>query len=65
VGANDLSIILELVASVKNPDARRTRELRHRYLAMILDGLRAGSGGPLPASPPTWQEISDRWRPAT
>src|SRR5262249_7432142 len=33
VGAHDLSVITELVASVKNPDARRTRELRHRYLA--------------------------------
>jgi hypothetical protein len=65
VGAHDLSVITELVASVKNPDARRTRELRRRYLAIILDGLRADSGGPLPASPPSWQEISDRWQPAT
>lgn len=65
VGALDLSVITELVASVKNPDPRRTRELRHRYLAMILDGLRAGDSDPLPASPPTWQEISDRWQPAT
>jgi AcrR family transcriptional regulator len=65
VGAHDLSVITELVASVKNPDAMRTRELRHRYLAMILDGLRAGNDGPLPASPPTWREISDRWQPAT
>jgi AcrR family transcriptional regulator len=65
VGAHDLSVVTELVASVKNPDAGRTRELRHRYLAMILDGLRAGNDGPLPASPPTWQEISDRWQPAT
>jgi hypothetical protein len=32
---------------------------------MILDGLRAGNGGPFPGTPPTWQEISDRWRPAT
>ncbi len=64
VGAHDLSVITELVASVKNPDPGRTRELRHRYLAMILDGLRAGHGGPLPGTPPTWQEISDRWRPA-
>jgi len=64
VGALDLSVITELVASVKNPDAGRTRELRRRYLAMILDGLRAGYSEPLPATPPTWQEISDRWQPA-
>jgi AcrR family transcriptional regulator len=65
VGAHDLSVITELMASIKNPDAARTRELRHRYLAMILDGLRAGNGDPLPGTPPTWQEISDRWQPAT
>jgi hypothetical protein len=29
------------------------------------DGLRAGHAGPLPGTPPTWQEISDRWQPAT
>ncbi len=65
VGAHDLSVVTELVASVKEPDARRTRELRQRYLAVILDGLRAGHSEPLPATPPTWQEISDRWQPAT
>jgi hypothetical protein len=64
VDALDLSVITELIASVKNPDPGRTRELRHRYLAMILDGLRADHGDPLPATPPTWQEISDRWRSA-
>ena len=65
VAAHDLSVVTELVASVRNPDAGRTRELRHRYLAMILDGLRAGHGGPLPGTPPTWAEISDRWQPAS
>ena len=65
VGAHDLSIVTELVASVKEPGAGRTRELRQRYLAVILDGLRAGHREPLPATPPTWQEISGRWRPAT
>ena len=63
VDAMDLSVITELVAAVKNPDPGRSQELRHRYLAMMLDGLRAGDGGPLPATPPTWQEISDRWQP--
>jgi len=63
VGAMDLSMITELVAAVKNPDPGRSQELRHRYLAMMLDGLRAGDGGPLPATPPTWLEIGDRWQP--
>jgi AcrR family transcriptional regulator len=65
VGAHDLSVVTELVASVKGPDAGRTRELRQRYLAVILDGLGADHSAPLPASPPTWQEISGRWQPAT
>jgi AcrR family transcriptional regulator len=63
VGAMDLSVITELVAAVRNPDPGRARELRHRYLAMMLDGLRAGPSAPLPATPPTFQEISDRWEP--
>jgi AcrR family transcriptional regulator len=65
ISTHDLSVVTELVASVKKPDARRTRELRQRYLAVILDGLRAGHRDPLPGTPPTWQEISDRWQPAT
>jgi AcrR family transcriptional regulator len=65
IATHDLSVITELVASVKQPDAGRTRELRQRYLAVILDGLRVGHSQPLPASPPTWQEISGRWQPAT
>ncbi len=65
VGAHDLSAITELMASIKTADPARNSELRHRYLAMILDGVRAGHDAPLPGSPLTWQEISDRWQPAT
>jgi AcrR family transcriptional regulator len=65
ISTHDLSVVTELVASVRQPDSKRTRELRQRYLAVILDGLRAEHAGPLPATPPTWQEISDRWQPAT
>ena len=39
----------------------RTAELRHRYLALILDGMRAAGRGELPGPPPAWQEISERW----
>lgn len=62
--AYDLSAITEFVASVKNPDPGRASELRHRYLTMMLDGLRAANSDPLPGTPATWQEISDRWQPA-
>ena len=43
-------------------DPGRTSELRHRYLALILDGMRATDRGGLPGPPPTWPELSARWR---
>jgi transcriptional regulator SbtR-like protein len=62
---NDLSFVFEQVASVRLGDPDRTRQLRHRYLALLLDGLHSPSPGPLPGPPPTWEEISGRWdRPA-
>jgi AcrR family transcriptional regulator len=64
VVSHDLSRTFELVAAVTAATPERTRELRHRYLAVILDGLRAGDSGDLPGPPPTFQEISDRWEPA-
>jgi AcrR family transcriptional regulator len=63
VEVHDLSLALELVAAVEVGEPPRTTELRHRYLAAILDGLRAGAGdGPLPGPPPSWQEMSERWQ---
>jgi AcrR family transcriptional regulator len=64
LAVHDLSLVWELVAAVRTPDSRRTRQLRRRYLAVILDGLRAEDGTPLPGPPPSWQEQSDRWRTA-
>ena len=63
VVVHDLSLIFELVAAVRGPDPQRTRELRHRYLALVLDGLRARDRGELPGPPPGWQELADRWIP--
>jgi AcrR family transcriptional regulator len=62
---HDLSVIFEMVAAVKNPDPERTRELRRRYLTVILDGLRAGARDPLPGAAPTWTEVASRWAPRT
>jgi len=39
---HDISLSFELVAAIKFADPARTTELRHRYLALILDGMRAG-----------------------
>jgi AcrR family transcriptional regulator len=62
---NDLTLVFEQVASVRLGDQERTRQLRHRCLALLLDGLHTPSPGPLPGPPPSWEEISRRWdRPA-
>jgi AcrR family transcriptional regulator len=62
---NDLSLLFEQVASVRLGDQQRTSQLRHRYLALLLDALHTPSPGPLPGPPPSWDEIGRRWnRPA-
>jgi AcrR family transcriptional regulator len=60
---HDLSLVFELVAAVKTTSAQRTSQLRQRYLAVIMDGLRAPGSGDLPGPPPDWQELSQRWEP--
>jgi AcrR family transcriptional regulator len=65
LAVHDLSLIWELVATIRTPDPQRTKELRRRYLAVILDGLRAEAEAPLPGPPPSWQEMNDRWRTAS
>ena len=59
----DLPPIWEQIAAIS--DRGRAAELRDRYLAIMLDGLRDGAGAALPGSPPTPQEMSGRWYPAT
>ena len=60
---NDLGPILEQLASLQIGDAERSRALRHRYLDLVLDGLRAGSTSELPVPPPTDEELQARWAP--
>jgi AcrR family transcriptional regulator len=57
----DVEYLLELLAQVKLGDAARTAELRQRHLAVIIDGLRNMQPAPLPGTPPTWQEQTERW----
>jgi AcrR family transcriptional regulator len=61
VEAVDIALLFEQLAAVRVADEERTRQLRHRYLALILDALRDSSGSPLPGPPPSWQEIGRRW----
>jgi AcrR family transcriptional regulator len=61
VVVDDLSVLFEQLAAIRVIDEERTRQLRSRYLALLLDALRAPSGSPLPGPPPSWEEISRRW----
>jgi AcrR family transcriptional regulator len=60
IEVGDISLLLEQLQAVDVGDEERTHQLRHRYLALILDGLRGG-GGPLPGPAPTWDEIGRRY----
>jgi AcrR family transcriptional regulator len=62
---NDLAMIQEQMAAVRLPDSRRTSQLRERYLALVLDGLRPDAARRLPGSPPTGEELGRRWTPRT
>jgi AcrR family transcriptional regulator len=54
IEVGDLSLLFEQLAAVRVADEERTRQLRHRYLALILDALRVSSGSRLPGPPPGW-----------
>ncbi len=58
---NDMALVLEQLATIRLGDAQRTRALRHRYLALALDGLRAQPAQPLPGPPPRDDELRRRW----
>ncbi|MFD0523556.1 hypothetical protein [Paractinoplanes durhamensis] len=59
--AADITMLLEMCAAVRVPDTERTRELRRRYVTVLLDGLRAG--GELPGPAPAVGELTWRWNP--
>jgi AcrR family transcriptional regulator len=61
ITVGDLSLIFEQLAAIKIADPERTRRLRQRYLALLLDALRDTSAAPLPGPPPSWDEIRRRW----
>ena len=56
----DISLVFEQLAAIDVGDAERSNQLRHRYLALILIGLRDHSP-PLLGPAPTWEEIRNRW----
>ncbi len=61
IEVDDIALLLEQLAAVRVGDEERTRQLRRRYLALMLDALRDRSGSRLPGPPPSWEEIGRRW----
>jgi AcrR family transcriptional regulator len=62
LAVDDLSFLFEQLASVRAADEQRTLQLRHRYLALLLDALHTPSPAPLPGPAPSWDEIRQRWQ---
>ena len=64
LAVDDLSFLFEQLASVRVAVEQRTLQLRHRYLALLLDALHTPSTTPLPGPAPSWDEVRERWRRA-
>lgn len=60
VTAGDLVLLLDLLRTPRAVDPHRASELRERYLAVLLDGLRHRDAA-LPHHGPDWPEIAARW----
>lgn len=57
----DIVFVFRLLRPQLSDDANVAAQLRRRYLALILDGMRMDSEGELPGPSLGWEEISDRW----
>ena len=64
LAVDDLSFLFEQLASVRGGDEERTKRLRHRYLALLLDALHTSPSAPLPGPAPGWNEVCRRWQRA-
>lgn len=64
VNPNDIPMIFEQLTAIRFRDEARTAALRHRYLDILMDGLRAyPAAATLSAPPPTSAELAERWIP--
>ena len=57
----DIALLLEQLAAVRVTDEERTQQLRHRYLALLLEAIHTPAESRLPGPPPSWEEIEQRW----
>jgi AcrR family transcriptional regulator len=62
VSPADVVLILEMISFVDFPGPDRGRTLRHRYLALALQALRAPGSEPLPGAPAAESDLTARWR---
>jgi hypothetical protein len=56
-----MSMIFDQLAAVHLGDEARTSQIRHRYLALLLDAMRLTSAEPLPGPAPGVEEINEHW----
>lgn len=61
VSTGDVILLLETLSAITMPGADGGRGLRHRYLALLLQALRAPGAEPLPGRPPGRSELARRW----
>ena len=62
--ANDIPMIFEQLTAIRLSDGERTAALRHRYLDVLMDGLRPNPNAErFSAPPPTSEELGERWIP--
>lgn len=61
IEVGDISLLLEQLQAVRVGDPQRTRQLRHRYLTLLVGGLHLTTADPLPGPPPTPEEVSRRY----
>jgi AcrR family transcriptional regulator len=62
VSEADIVLLLETIMLVEVPGPDRGAALRHRYLALLLQALRAPVKAPLPGPPARQADLVARWR---
>jgi AcrR family transcriptional regulator len=65
ITATDIILVFRLLRPQLSDDPALAKQLRRRYLALILDGMKTGDSDDLPGPSLGWEEISERWGKAT
>jgi AcrR family transcriptional regulator len=65
VSPADVTLILEMITFVDLPGPQRGHALRHRYLTLALQALRASQAGELPGPPASETDLTVRWQHGT